>query len=141
MKRALQEDWEQFVRENQESIRQEGLLDIESLIQDSYELTQDIQDDMPDLEEIEYETSDDTIICVNCRKAYLSPSTNGNTHFACCQNCGFYATPNCLNQIITAVTQHSTVCNGSIGFSLEPGTDNTIIANCETCDLWDIFYM
>lgn len=150
MQKVLAEDWERFVRENQEAMRQEGLLDIDNLIQDSYELADDLDEraaeELQEQEELvneieSYEASKQSIICVNCCKTNLVPSSKHNTSIALCHNCGFYATENCLYQILQAVNDHSNNCTGTIGFSLEPGTDNTIVGNCETCDLWDMFYM
>jgi hypothetical protein len=156
MQNALAEEWERFLRENEEAMRQEGLLDvdIDNLIQENldFEQLQNFNDNT--LEQLQaheqeklnseiefYETSKDTVICVNCCKTDLVPSSKHNVPIALCPNCGFYATEKCLHGILNVVNIHSNTCADKLDLSLEPGTDNTIIVNCDSCGLFDMYYM
>jgi DNA-directed RNA polymerase subunit RPC12/RpoP len=149
MHKILETEWDQFKKENEKAMRQEGINDIDSLIEESLQAPYEEQYEYylrQEQEELEsamyfYEESKNAIICVNCQKATLVPSQMKGTSIATCPNCGFYSTESCLTDIVRMATEHGADCQGSISFSLEPGTDNTIIAVCNICDLWNMFYM
>lgn len=122
-------------------MREEGILDINDLISDSIHTTDDetqlfLLQEAQALEEAiaSYEQSKQ---CVSCKKDFLTFTST----LASCSSCGFYATLPCLAQIEAAFYSHVQQCQGSIEVSLEPGTDNTILASCDLCNLWDMFYM
>jgi hypothetical protein len=148
MQKILEKEWDRFKKENEESMRREGVYDVDNLIEESIQ-EEDPQNEFHLLQEqaeLEsalalYEESQ-RHMCINCHKAALSPSTLKNTPIALCPTCGFYATENCLADIDKAASVHAVNCqDGLMEYSLEPGTDNTVIAVCNVCDLWNIFYM
>ncbi|KAI8069044.1 uncharacterized protein B0P05DRAFT_551327 [Gilbertella persicaria] len=131
---------ERIKQGHEESMLKEGIVDIDSLIEES--LQQEAQLFEEEQEELEsalafYEASKDAVICLNCKKAALILNQN----LASCPQCGFYATEKCLHDMIQAETHHANHCQGPIEYSLEPGTDNIITALCTICDLWSVFYM
>ncbi|KAI7898796.1 uncharacterized protein BX663DRAFT_555517 [Cokeromyces recurvatus] len=147
--KILKDEWIRFKQENEQSMREEGIVDIDSLIEESireYEENEAyFQQEQEELENTlaSYEASRNTTICVNCQKSSLVPDarTIGQNPIASCPNCGFYVTESCLYDILTATSVHSSNCTGMISYSLEAGTDNTIIGVCNICDLWNLFYM
>lgn len=139
MQSIVEKEWTEFLRMNEQLMRQEGITDINDLIQDSLqddETEVHLIQEQQELEEAiaSYEQSK---LCVNCKKSMLTYTNQ----LASCQGCGFYATETCLAQIETASYSHTLSCHGSIEYTLEQGTDNSLIAVCNVCDLWDMFYM
>lgn len=119
-----------FNKANEETLRMQGTFDVDQLIEESimqeYELEEYLQQ-----EQVEY--------CVNCQNEVL---TYQQADMLLCSNCGFYTTKDCFEKtILPLLHRHALDCQGKIGFCLEPGTDNTLFANCDICDLWDILYM
>lgn len=149
MQNVLKNEWECFKKENENAMRQEGIIDMDGLIKQS--LHEQFEEDdeyylRQEQEELEnamyfYEESINSTICVNCQKAALVPSQIKDRSIATCPNCSFYTTETCLADIVRTATEHGTYCQGSVSYSLEPGTDNTIVAICNICDLWNMFYL
>ncbi|KAI8973474.1 hypothetical protein BDF20DRAFT_882531 [Mycotypha africana] len=141
-----------FLERNQDALKREGFSDINMLIEDSlYELNEaqveKLEADQYQMEEqaeIEnaiksYEEARNQVICVNCRRAILIPAIVNHKSVNSCPACGFYTTESCLHQILQAANAHADHCTGSIGYGLEAGSDDTILAACNQCDLWDLF--
>ncbi|KAI9486643.1 MAG: hypothetical protein EXX96DRAFT_549883 [Benjaminiella poitrasii] len=151
MHKILEEEWLRFKQENEQAMREEGIVDFDNLIDESiqeYEKEENeayFQQEQEELESIlaSYEVSKNLVICVNCQKASLTPDgrKRGVDPIASCPNCGFYTTESCLHDIIAATSAHAANCKGIISYSLEPGTDDTIISICNICDLWNMFYL
>lgn len=143
MPKILEQEWNQFKKNNEEAMRREGIDDINSLIEESMfndEAEMYIRQEEEGLEQA-LEELYQTVACVNCQKAALVASQIKGVPVLACPQCGFYATEKCLHTVLDASQHHSTYCHGLIAYSLEPGTDDTIIAACNTCDLWDLFNM
>ncbi|KAI8644667.1 hypothetical protein BD408DRAFT_413077 [Parasitella parasitica] len=138
--KILEQEWDIFKKENEDAMRNEGIDDIDNLIEESM---WDEEADMYFREEEENlsQAMDDyqAIVCVNCQKAALISTQMQGLQVLSCPNCGFYATEMCLNTILQAIKNHSMQCYGLISYILEPGTDDSIIAACNICDLWDLF--
>ncbi|CAO0792450.1 unnamed protein product [Mucor circinelloides] len=143
MPKILEQEWSQFKKDNEEAMRKEGIDDIDNLIEES------ILDDEAEiyLREEEQELGQameelyQTVVCVNCQKAALISSQIKGVPVLSCPQCGFYATEMCTGAILNASQNHSAYCQGLISYALEPGTDDTIVATCNICDLWDMFNM
>jgi Zn-finger nucleic acid-binding protein len=146
---VLEKEWDRFKKENEIAMRQEGIIDIDGLIDESLQEEYEEENEYylrQEKEELEnamyfYEESINAAICVNCQKAAVVSSQMRDTSIATCPSCGFYTTESCLADIVHMATEHGAYCQGSASYSLEPGTDNTIIAVCNICDLWNMFYM
>jgi hypothetical protein len=149
MQRILENEWNQFKKDNEQSMRQEGIFNVDELIEESIQEYEDeyielhLQQEQEELENAiaRYEASLSSAMCVNCHKTALQPSTRNSQSIALCPNCGFYATENCLAEIDNAAAAHGTTCNGLMQYALEPGTDNSVLGICNICDLWSMFYM
>lgn len=143
MQGIVEKEWAEFKRVNEQLMREEGITNIDDLIEDSIQEANQENDVhlIQEQQELEYAIAsyEQSKLCVNCKKAMLSCSNN--SPIASCSQCGFYATEQCLSQIDIASFSHGSFCQGSIEYSLEPGTDNTLLAVCNICDLWDMFYM
>lgn len=143
MPKILEQEWSQFKKDNEEAMRKEGIDDIDNLIEES------MLDDEAEiyLREEEQELGQameelyQTVVCVNCQKAALISSQIKGVPVLSCPQCGFYATEMCTGAILNASQNHSAYCHGLISYALEPGTDDTIVATCNICDLWDMFNM
>ncbi|OAD08271.1 hypothetical protein MUCCIDRAFT_154870 [Mucor lusitanicus CBS 277.49] len=143
MAKVLEQEWAEFKRVNEEAMRNEGIDDVDSLIEQSMlddEAEMYLQQESQGLDQA-LEELYQTVACVNCQKAALVPSQVNGVPVLACPPCGFYATESCLSTILNASRHHSGYCQGLISYSLEPGTDDTIIAACNICDLWDMFNM
>ncbi|GAN01173.1 hypothetical protein MAM1_0005c00604 [Mucor ambiguus] len=141
MTKVLEQEWSQFKKENEEAMRKEGIDDVDSLIEQSMlddEAEVYMQQEKEGLD-LALEELYQAVACVNCQKAALTSCQIKNVPVLACPQCGFYATEMCLNTILNASQHHSTYCHGLISYSLEPGTDDTIISACNICDLWDMF--
>lgn len=152
MQKVLEQEWDRFKKEHEESMRQEGIFDMDNLIEESIQEAHDQEESefhlLQEQAELEsalqlYEESatQHGHACVNCQKAALQPSIVKNIQIVHCPRCGFYATEKCLQEIDKAASIHALNCQGQMEYALEPGTDNTMIAVCNICDLWNIFYM
>ena len=144
MHKILEQELDIFKRENEIAMRNEGIDDIDNLIEESI-LKVDEEAEMysKEMEEGLGQALDEyqAIICVNCQKAKIISSEIKGVQVLACPNCGFYATEMCLNTILGSSKMHSMHCHGMISYSLEPCTDDSIISACNTCDLWDMFNM
>ncbi|KAK4510869.1 uncharacterized protein ATC70_005304 [Mucor velutinosus] len=143
MTKVLQQEWIQFKMDNEEAMRKEGIDDMDSLIEQSMlddEAEMYLRQEEEGLDQA-LEELYQTVACVNCQKAALTSSQIKGVPVLACPQCGFYATETCLSTILNASHGHATYCHGLISYSLEPGTDDTIIAACNICDLWDMFNM
>lgn len=140
MQYTLSQQWDNFKKENEQEMMREGIVDMDELIEES------LMEEYEKYQKQEQEELEDTIasyeraslICVHCHKDTLIYTSQ---NMLSCPTCGFYATEICLQSILNAINQHSNQCQGRIEFSLEPGATSTILANCDICDLWDMFYM
>ena len=144
MHKILEQEWDIFKRENETAMRNEGIDDIDNLIEESIlKIDEEAEMYSKEMEEGLGQALDEyqAIICVNCQKAKVTSSELKGVKVLSCPNCGFYATEMCLNTILESSKMHSIYCHGLISYSLEPGTDDSIISACNTCDLWDIFNM
>lgn len=143
MPKILEQEWTQFKKNNEEAMRKEGIDDVNSLIEESMfndEAEMYIRQEEEGLDQA-LEELYQTVACVGCQKAALVASQTKGVSVLACPQCGFYATEMCLQTILNGSQHHSTYCHGLMSYSLEPGTDDTIIAACNTCDLWDLFNM
>ncbi|KAI7882306.1 uncharacterized protein EV154DRAFT_523007 [Mucor mucedo] len=140
MQHMIQNEWAEFVRLNEQTMREEGIMDINDLISESIHNDDETQVHLL-LEEQELEEAiacyEQSRQCVSCKKSVLTFTSQ----LASCPTCGFYATESCLAQIDAASFSHAQQCQGPIEVSLEPGTDNTLLVACDSCGLWDMFYM
>ncbi|KAI8352164.1 hypothetical protein EDC96DRAFT_610168 [Choanephora cucurbitarum] len=142
MNQILASEKQKIKQEHEEMMRREGILDVDQLIEESLEQDQ-LELPEEELENLDdalasYEASQHAAICISCRHAAFVPI---EPNLIGCPNCGFRITESCLSQLIQADMIHTETCRGCIEYSLEPGTDNTINANCYVCDLWNMFYM
>ena len=143
----METEWDRFKIENEQCMKEEGIYDIDNLIEQSiHEYEEEEQLLLYQLEQEELEQSialyeESLRLCINCRKVPLEPFMIQETPVAKCHQCGFYATEKCLTQVKEQAAIHDQSCQGQIGYALEPGTDNTLMAACDVCDLWDLFYM
>ncbi|CEP18348.1 hypothetical protein [Parasitella parasitica] len=140
MHKILEQEWDLFKKENEDAMRNEGIDDVNNLIEESM-WDEEAELYLKEEEENFGQAMDEyrAIVCVNCKKAALVPTKVKGIEVSSCPNCGFYATEMCLTTILQASNNHSMQCYGLISYIMEPGTDGSIIAVCNVCDQWDLF--
>ncbi|KAG1465286.1 hypothetical protein G6F56_004919 [Rhizopus delemar] len=140
MQYTLPQEWADFKKRNEEAMLREGVTDMDDLIEESLreEYDEYLRQEQEELEYTVKHSEQACLICVHCLKGSLIYQ---NSSMLSCSRCGFYATESCLQTALNVVNQHSAQCQGRIEFSLELGTNNTLVANCDLCGLWDMFYI
>ncbi|KAI8983099.1 hypothetical protein BDB01DRAFT_792444 [Pilobolus umbonatus] len=143
---VLKEVWEQFILENEAAMKREGVCDIDEMIE-SDEIDIALEAFLLEEETIilntlsSYEESLQIIVCINCQKDRLNPSLYNGVPVIACNQCGFYTTEKGYLTIIEGKNGHDINCTGYIQYSLEPGTDHSIMSVCDECDDWSIYSM
>ncbi|KAI9267384.1 hypothetical protein BY458DRAFT_476097 [Sporodiniella umbellata] len=140
IKYTLTQEWVDFKKRNEDAMLKEGVVDMDELIEESLreEYEEYLRQEDEELESILSQNEQISPICINCLKQHLV-MTSPNLYS--CLGCGFYTSETCLQNILGVLSQHGALCQGRVEFCVEPNTNNTLIANCDVCDLWDMFYM
>lgn len=147
MQTVLENEWDRFKKQHEQAMNEEGITDVDDLVDQSIQDYEDEENEIHlqlEREVLENEIAlyeESLVLCVNCHKSPLQPSTLKNTPIASCPSCGFYATEKCLEDIRRAAVEHNQTCPGNMEYALEPGTDDTLLAACNVCDLWTMFVM
>lgn len=149
MRVIVENEWEKFKSENENAMKEEGIIDADDLIEQSLQDYQQeanefhLEQEQKDLENAiaQYQESLDNKICFQCQRAYLGLSTLNNEPVLSCPNCGFYVTERCFVEVEKSAHAHGSTCPGSMEYALESGADNTLLAICNVCDLWTMFPM
>ncbi|CAO3613356.1 unnamed protein product [Mucor hiemalis] len=138
MQKVLESEWDRFKKQHEQAMNDEDL-SVEDYEEEESEIHLPLEREVLENEIALYEELLE--LCVNCHKVPLQPSALKNTPIALCPSCGFYATEKCLENIKRAASEHNSNCSGNMEYALEPGTDNTLLAACNVCDLWTMFTM
>ncbi|KAI7862801.1 hypothetical protein BDF14DRAFT_1468303 [Spinellus fusiger] len=160
---TFKDEWEAFVRNNEEAMRSEGIddsiaLEIEKEIMTDYAMMKENSDciDYNEDEEAElsytiqcYEEeqsrqqalfmSIDTngMECMECKNTTLFTSVDSNgVKVMICSSCGFSLNEKTTNAIQKTLHEHTYICSGSIGYMLDPESKDSLLGICNTCDLW-----